>query len=97
MIEYLCEFVIENINLNPNMKIVGEEYSYDEFADIDRCINIIIEKLHIDKNNIEVNIENIDKNRATVISFTYNNRLCEFYELIGTQRDYLGVRLMPVS
>ncbi len=95
--EHLCEFVIENIDLNTNVKVVGEDYSYDEFADIDRCINIIIEMLHIDKTNIEVNYENIDKNRATVISFSYNDRLCEFYEIIGTQRDYLGVRLMPVS
>ena len=48
-------------------------------------------------NKILIRYENIDKNRATVISFSYNDRLCEFYEIIGTQRDYLGVRLMPVS
>jgi hypothetical protein len=25
-----------------------------------------------------------------------NGRICEFYEILGTQRDYLGVRLVAM-
>ena len=95
--EYLCEFAIEYIDNYKDMKVVDEDYSCDEFADIDRCIKIIIEKLQIDKKDIEISEEIYDNQITKVISFRLNGRLCEFYEIIGNDNDYLGVRLMPFA
>jgi len=94
--EYLCDFAIENIELYTDKNVIAEDYSYDEFADIDSCVDIISRKLLIDKKDITVKDENIDIQRATVISFKLNGRICEFYEILGTQRDYLGVRLVAM-
>jgi hypothetical protein len=95
--EDLCDFVIENINLCKDIKVVGEELSDKEFADIDRCITIITEHLQIDKKDIEVIEDNILNQKEIIITFKFNGRTCEFYEITGVNRDYLGVRLMPVS
>lgn len=96
--ESLCEFVIENGNLYNDIKVVGEVESNYEFADINRCINIIVDRLRINKNDIKV-IEDYSLPNQTeiIISFSYNGRLCEFYEIMGIHKDYLGVELMPVS
>jgi hypothetical protein len=94
--EFLCEFINECADVNQNEMISEQYFSYDEFANIDNCINIISLLLNINKEDIEIYKDNIDIQRKTVISVNYKGRVCEFYEHFDSQRDYIGVRLMPV-
>ena len=94
--EYLCEFVERNGDVSTDEKLSIQDFSFDEFADLDRCKEVICNCLRISNDEIEENKENLDKQRAAVISFRYKGRMCEFYEHLDSQRDYIGVRLMPV-
>lgn len=98
-IEYLCDFIIDNCNHQKTKKIISEESYCDIFEDIDLTINTIIHKLNINKNDIDINMFNMYKQYETVISFKYNNRVCEFYEIKNPDiiDEYnMCVRLMPV-
>ena len=95
--EYLCEFAIMNVDDKVDETICAQCFSYDYFADLDGCINVICEKLDIDKSLITVNPDNVYMQRATVISFKFKDRLCEFYEHYDSQVDYLAIRIKPVA
>lgn len=92
--DYLCDFIIENINICVDRKIVGEDYSCDELNDIKKCISIITSKLNI--NDIYFKCQYEDTEQIKIISFKYKNRQCEIYEIYGYHNDYLGVCLMPI-
>ena len=92
--EYLCDFIIENIDLCIDKKVIGEDNSYDELKDIKNCISIITNKLNI--NDIYVKCLYADTEKTKIISFKYKNRKCEIYEIYGSHNDYLGVCLMPI-
>jgi len=95
--EYLCEFANMNADYDIYDMIGTQCFSYDDFNDLSECVKIICEKLGIEEKDIDVKPENINMQRATVISIKFKDRLCEFYEHFDTQRDYLGIRMMPVS
>ncbi len=95
--EYLCEFAIMNADYDIDDMIGTQCFSYDDFNDLSECVKIICEKLGIEEKDIDVKPENINMQRATVISFKFKDRLCELYEHFDTQRDYLGIRMMSVS
>lgn len=92
--EYLCNFIIENIDVCIDKKVVGEDYSYEVLKDINNCISIITNKLNID----DIYIKNLyeDTEMTKIISFKYKNRECEIYEIYGSHNHYLGVCLMPI-
>jgi hypothetical protein len=93
----LCDYIIANVDFKIDENISMQQFSYDELYDLDDCVSCISQCLDIDESAINVNKENLFIQRQTVISLKYKNRICEFYEHYGTQRDYIGVRLMPVS
>jgi len=93
--EYLCDFAIVNIDSDINNTINYQCFSYDEFYDLNRCVKIITDKLGIELNDIIINDDNVSVQRATVISFKFKNRLCEFLELFDSQRDYICIRIHP--
>ena len=95
--EDLCEFIVANVDSKIDEKISMQRFSYSEFYDLDECISNISKCLNIEESAIVVNRDNLFIPRKTVISIKFKNRSCEFYEHYDTQRDYLGVRLMPVS
>ena len=93
----LCEYILVNADYDIDEKVSMQRFSYDELCDLDDCVSCISQCLDIEESAIDVNKDNLFMQRKTVISFTYKNRLCEFYEHYGTQRDYICVRMMPVS
>jgi hypothetical protein len=95
--EHLCEFAIMNIDNDINNIIHFQCFTDDDFYELDYCIKIITEKLGIELKAININDSNISKQRKTVISFKFKNRLCEFYEHFDTQRDYICIRIHPIS
>lgn len=93
--EYLCNFIVDNIDDHITETLHAQTFTNDEFSyDIDSCIHIIKSNLKIDDSDIIVNKKNINNQRAVVISLKYKNRICEFYEHYGTQRDYICVRIL---
>ena len=95
--EYLCEFAIMNVDYCIDETIYAKCLSEDEFTELDNCIDVICEMICIDKSLIMVNPDNIHMQRATVISFKFKDRLCEFYEHYDSQVDYLAIRIKPVA
>ena len=93
----LCEYILANVDSRIDEKISMQQFSYDELYDLDDYVRCISQCLDIEESAIDVNKDNLFMQRQTVISFKYKNRICEFYEHYGTQRDYIGVRMMPVS
>ena len=94
----LCDFIVENVEINVNKTIGLSILSINDFDDLNKTIDIISQCLKLDdgQTNIYINLENLYKQRATVIYFKYKNRQCEFYMHYDTQRDYIGVRMLPV-
>jgi hypothetical protein len=95
--EHLCEFAIMNIVNDINNVIHFQCFTDDDFYELDYCIKIITEKLGIELKDININDSNISKQRKTVISFKFKDRLCELYEHFDTQRDYICIKIHPVS
>ncbi len=95
--EYLCEYVIANVDYNIDEQIGTNAFSYDDFDDLNECVDVVSKYLGIDKSLITVNADNVNSQRATVISFKFKDRDVRFYEHFDTQRDYICVALMPVS
>lgn len=95
--EDFCDYIIANVGSMLDEKITMQRFSYSEFYDMDDCIGCISECLDIEKTAIVVNNDNLFTHRKPVISFKFKSRSCEIYEHYGSQRDYLCVRLMPVS
>ena len=93
----LCDYILANVDSRIDEKISMHRFNYDEFYNLEDCVSCISQCLDIEKSAIDVNKENLFIQRKTVISLKYKNRICEFYEHYGPQRDYLGVELMPVS
>jgi hypothetical protein len=95
--EFLCEYVIANADYNIDERIGTNTFSCDDFDDLDVCVDVVSQYLGIDKSLITVNAENVNTQRATVISVKFKDRDCKFYGHFDTQRDYICVALMPVS
>jgi hypothetical protein len=95
--EELCEFILLNIDYNIDEYIDSQSYNYNNFYDLNNCINIIYEFLGINKTDIHINKNNLFKHREVVISFKFKDRKCEFYENYGFYRNYLCIRIMPVE
>lgn len=93
---YLCDYIINNVDVDVDKTIYYDIFTFDEFCDLDNSANIISYYLDIDKNEITINKDNLFMQRATVFSCKYKNRQCEFYEHYGTQRDYTVVRMLPI-
>jgi hypothetical protein len=94
--EYLCDFIVDNIDVSVTETLYAQTFTNDEFYELDSCIDIIKYNLKLDDSDIVVNKENINKQRAVVISLKYKNRKCEFYEHFDTQRDYICIRMLSV-
>ncbi len=93
--ERLCTFVIENINVCKYDKLIGEINSHHYFSDIDNCLTIIKEKLNID--DLILDFENKENRPIIRISFIYNNRKCEIYEIIGVNITNIAICLYPIE
>jgi hypothetical protein len=93
--DLLCDFVIDNIHICVDEKLVGEEYSNGELDDIQNCLFIIHSK--INPSYIIVRNDYSCMERMAIYSFEYKNRQCEIYKIYGTKREYIGVRLLPIS
>ena len=91
----LCEFIVENVDIDVDNTITHSILSLSDFDILDKTVDIISSYLNIDKKDININLDNLNTNE-TVISFKFKNRKCEFYERFGTQRDYIVVRMLPV-
>ena len=95
--EELCEFILLNIDYNIDEYIDSQSYNYNNFYNLNNCINIIYDFLGINKTDIHINKNNLFKHREVVISFKFKDRKCEFYENYGSYRNYLCIRIMPVE
>jgi hypothetical protein len=93
---YLCDYILKNVDVDVDKTIYYDIFSFDEFYDLDDCANIISYYLDIEKSEIIINNDNLFRQRSTVFSCKFKNRQCEFYEHYGTQRDYTVVRMLPV-
>lgn len=93
----LCEYIILTSDYNIDDYIYYSISSINEFINLDNCIDIICKSLDIHKNQILINKDNLFKNRLPVISFTFKNRKCNFYEHYTTQQDFLCISIMPVE
>lgn len=95
-LKYLCNFVDTYIDKYIDEIVTGEDISYNELFDIPECFNTIEECLQISKEEIDLSEEVLNEQLTTILSFRYKGRLCELYEILTSDKDYLGVRLMPV-
>ena len=86
----LCDFIIENVDVDVDKTIGLSTLSLNDFDVLDKTIDIISQCLELNKTEIDVNHE------LSLISFRYKNRKCEFYERFDTQRDYIVLRMLPV-
>lgn len=95
--ETLCEYIILNADYKIDEKISNYVISYNELYDLDNCVDIISNYLNIDKNTININIDNLYIQCGIVLSFKFKNRECQIYKHYGSKIDYLCVSIMHVE
>lgn len=91
--EYICKFIVTNINSRTNEKFGKSILNNDTNQTIDtysRDIAVLLDIYTIDRY-----YHNWCIKRATIISFVYKGRRCNIYEHFGSQRHYLGVWMEP--
>lgn len=94
--ENICEYIISFVDYKLDELIDYQNYNSNEFDNLNECIDIISYKLDIKKEEIILKDVNFFLMRATIISFVFKDRYCEIYEYFGKDKDYIGVRLMPL-
>jgi hypothetical protein len=92
----LCEFIVENVDVDVDKTIHYSILSLNDFDVLDKTIDISSKYLNIDKSEFNIKDVLIDCEMETVISFKFKNRQCDFYERYGSQRDYIVVRMLPL-
>jgi len=97
--EDISNFILNNIVENVDvLDYKVELYGADLYMDIDDMYEEIkmfldtskIKDIHQFKNNFGIN-------KATLISFKYNGRKCDFGEMFDDEKNYFWVRIYAVN
>lgn len=96
----IAHFINDNISIDVNDIInhsvmqCGAEMDMHVDAMCDELFKIVNIK---DIKELYIFYKNVGIQRATLISFKYNERKCEIGEHFGSQRDYFWVKISPID
>lgn len=96
--EAISNFILENITENVDEILNHKVELYG--ADLEMQVDDMFEELLIfldssKMEDLEISKENFGIHRATLISFKYNGRKCEFGEHYEELYDYFWVKIYP--
>ena len=98
--EDISNFILENIveNIKDVLEYKVELYGADVFMNLDDMFEEIMIFLDISKmEDIQQMNDNFGINHATLLSFKYDGRKCDFGEMLDNEKNYFWVRIYAVD